>query len=131
MISVKESAILSIDYGERYFGFAVKLINETTIFALEIIDSKSFNIKIVIQEYIDKYNVEFIVVGYPIGLRGSKTRMSKLVDNFIKDLKKLTKLEIHTVDERFTTKIHSLYSNTRVDSAAALLNLETYIKNHE
>ena len=130
MISVKESAILSIDYGERFFGFAIKLINESTIFPLEVIDSKSTDINDVIQGHIVNYDVGVIIVGYPIGLKGNETKMTKLVDLFINNLKVASDIDIHRVDERFSSKLNYQGHNNRVDGAAALVNLETYIKNN-
>ena len=131
MISVKKSGILSIDFGERYFGFAIKLSDESTIFPLEVIDSNSVNIVNVINEYIDEYSIDIIVVGYPIGLSGSETRMSVLVDAFIEKLKDKTKLTIHKIDERFSSKLNKRKNDSRIDGASALVNLETYIRNKE
>ena len=131
MTSVKKSAILSIDFGERYFGFAIKLLNETTIFPLKVIDSSFINIESVIKDYIAEYNVDIIIVGYPIGLNGSETRMSRLVDSFVDRLYEITKLSIHKVDERFSSKLNINDSDSRVDDLSALINLETYIGNNE
>ena len=131
MTSVKKSAILSIDFGERYFGFAIKLLNETTIFPLKVIDSSFINIESVIKDYIAEYKVDIIIVGYPIGLNGSETRMSRLVDSFVDRLYEITKLSIHKVDERFSSKLNINDSDSRVDDLSALINLETYIGNNE
>ena len=131
MTSVKKSAILSIDFGERYFGFAIKLLNETTIFPLKVIDSSFINIESVIKDYIAEYNVNTIIVGYPIGLNESETRMSRLVDSFVDRLYEITKLSIHKVDERFSSKLNKNDTDSRVDGLSALVNLETYIRNNE
>ena len=131
MTSVKKSAILSIDFGERYFGFAIKLLKESTIFPLEVIDSNLLNIESVINDYIAEYNVDTIIVGYPIGLNGSETRMSKLVDIFVDRLYEITNLSIHKIDERFSSKLKINDADSRVDGVSALINLETYIKNNE
>ena len=131
MTSVKKSAILSIDFGERYFGFAIKLLKESTIFPLEVIDSNLLNIESVIKDYIAEYNVDTIIVGYPIGLNGSETRMSRLVDSFVSRLNDITNLSIHKVDERFSSKLNEKDAVSRVDGVSALVNLETYIRNNE
>ena len=131
MTSVKKSAILSIDFGERYFGFAIKLLKESTIFPLEVVDSSLINIESVIKEYIAEYNVDTIIVGYPIGLNESETRMSRLVDSFVDRLYEITKLSIHKVDERFSSKLNKNDTDSRVDGLSALINLETYIRNNE
>ena len=131
MISIRESSILSIDYGERFFGFAIKLKDETTIFPLKVIDSKGINIYKNINLYIAEYKVNVIIVGYPIGLSGKSTRVSDLVDIFIKDLQVINGVEVFKIDERFSSKINKFNQGTRTDSSAALINLETYIKNND
>ena len=131
MISIRESSILSIDYGERFFGFAIKLKDETTIFPLKVIDSKGINIYKNINLYIAEYKVNKIIVGYPIGLSGKSTRVSDLVDIFIKDLQMVNGVEVFKIDERFSSKINKFNQGTRIDSSAALINLETYIKNND
>ena len=131
MTSIRESSILSIDYGERFFGFAVKLKDETTIFPLEVIDTKVLDVYKQINLYISEYEVKKIIIGYPIGLSGKSTRVSDLVDIFIKDLEMINDVEVSKVDERFSSKINKLNSGSRIDSSAALINLETYIKNNE
>ena len=131
MISIRESSILSIDYGERFFGFAIKLKDETTIFPLKVIDSKGINIYKNINLYIAEYKVNIIIVGYPIGLSGKSTRVSDLVDIFIKDLQVINGVEVFKIDERFSSKINKFNQGTRTDSSAALINLETYIKNND
>ena len=131
MISIRESSILSIDYGERFFGFAIKLKDETTIFPLKVIDSKGINIYKNINLYIAEYKVNIIIVGYPIGLSGKSTRVSDLVDIFIKDLQMINGVEVFKIDERFSSKINKFNQGTRIDSSAALINLETYIKNND
>ena len=131
MISIRESSILSIDYGERFFGFAIKLKDETTIFPLNVIDSKGINIYKNIDLYIAEYKVNKIIVGYPIGLSGKSTRVSDLVDIFIKDLQMINGVEVFKIDERFSSKINKFNQGTRIDSSAALINLETYIKNND
>ena len=131
MTSIRESSILSIDYGERFFGFAIKLKDETTIFPLKVIDSKGINIYKNINLYIAEYKVNVIIVGYPIGLSGKSTRVSDLVDIFIKDLQVINGVEVFKIDERFSSKINKFNQGTRTDSSAALINLETYIKNND
>ena len=131
MISNKSGAILSIDYGERYFGFAIKLKNEDTSFALDVLDSKKEDEFKQILKYYKKYEVDNIIVGYPLGLTGRKTRMTDLVDEFIHKLEVIGNINITPIDERFTSKIPINDDKKRLDSLSAMLLLDTFIKDNE
>ena len=75
-----------------------------------------------------EHNIDEIIIGYPIGLNNHQTRMSKVVDEFIEnDLKSITNIPIHKIDERMTSKIIN-DNSTRNDDLAALEILISYIK---
>ena len=131
MTSNKSPSILSIDYGERYFGFAIKLKNEDTSFSLPVLDIKKSDLFHKLDSHIKEYNPSVIIIGYPIGLSGNKSRMSAKVDEFVKIIKNRYKIDISKVDERFTSKINTGISKKRQDSISALNILETYIKNEQ
>ncbi|MBB37772.1 MAG: hypothetical protein CL515_02345 [Actinobacteria bacterium] len=129
MTSSKTDSILSIDFGERYFGFAIKLKDESTIFPLKVLDTKQHDLLDYLSIHIDKYDPEVIIVGYPIGLSGNESRMSKEVDKFVDLIKTKFSGNIIKIDERFSSKINTSPSSERQDSIAALNILETYLRN--
>ena len=129
MTTSKTHSILSIDFGERYLGFAIKLKDESTIFPLEVLDTNQHDLFDYLSIHIDKYDPEVIIVGYPIGLSGKESRMSKEVDKFVELVKSRFSGNIIKIDERFSSKINTSLSNQRQDSIAALNILETYLKN--
>ena len=53
MTSSKTDSILSIDFGERYLGFAIKLKDESTIFPLEVLDTNHNDLLDYISIHID------------------------------------------------------------------------------
>ena len=122
--------ILSIDYGERYLGLAVRTVKTTIPIPVSVIDVKKVNKLKVITDYVEKYNVNLIVIGYPIGLNNSENRMTNLVNNFIDDLTILN-LQIHKIDERLSSKIFSNTDSGRIDDLSALEILESYIAQNE
>ena len=122
--------ILSIDYGERYLGLAVRTVKTTIPIPLSVIDVKKANKLKVITDYVEKYNVNLIVIGYPIGLNNSENRMTNLVNNFIDDLTILN-LQIHKIDERLSSKIFNNTDSGRIDDLSALEILESYIAQNE
>jgi len=122
--------ILSIDYGERYLGLAVRTDKTTIPIPVTVIDSKKQNVLKVINEYIENYNVSTIVVGYPIGLNNSENRMTNLVNSFIKELLNLN-VQVHKIDERLSSKLFKNNENDRIDDLSALEILESYIAQNE
>tara|TARA_B100001778_G_C18488793_1_gene584060 strand:- start:24 stop:401 length:378 start_codon:yes stop_codon:yes gene_type:complete len=122
--------ILSIDYGERYLGVAVRTEKTTIPIPVTVLDSKKNNILNDIEKYIDTYNISMIVIGYPIGLNNSENRMTNLVNNFINDLNILN-IEVHKIDERLSSKLFKNSTSDRIDDLSALEILESYIAQHE
>lgn len=122
--------ILSIDYGERYLGLAVRTDKTTIPIPIAVIDSKKDNTMKTIKEYIKTYIINQIVIGYPIGLNNSENRMTNLVNDFIVDLSILN-VKIHKIDERLSSKLFKNNESERVDDLSALAILESYIAQNE
>jgi putative Holliday junction resolvase len=122
--------ILAIDYGERFIGLAVRTIKTTIPIPLKVIDfKKELGLKI-ISEIIKEYDIEDIVIGYPIGLNNSENRMTDLVNLFIKDISKFN-IPIFKIDERLSSKLFNNGSKDRIDDLSALEILESYIKQND
>ena len=122
--------ILSIDYGERYLGLAVRTDKTTIPIPVTVIDSKKQNVLKVINEYIENYNVSTIVIGYPIGLNNLENRMTNLVNSFVEELLNLN-VQVHKIDERLSSKLFKNNENDRIDDLSALEILESYIAQNE
>ena len=121
--------IISIDYGERFIGLAIKKKLLNTPYPLKILDSKEVDILVEIEKVLHDNEIEEIVIGYPIGLNNHETRMTKVVDKFItKDLSKICELPVIKVDERMTSKLIN-DNNERSDDLAALEILNSYLIN--
>ena len=122
--------ILAIDYGERFIGLAVRTIKTTIPIPLKVIDfKKELGLKI-ISEIINEYDIEDIVIGYPIGLNNSENRMTDLVNLFIKEISKFN-IPIFKIDERLSSKLFNNGSKDRIDDLSALEILESYIKQND
>lgn len=122
--------ILSIDYGERYLGLAVRTDKTAIPIPVAVIDRKKDNTMKTIKEYIDTYIINQIVIGYPIGLNNSENRMTNLVNNFIEDLHNLN-VQIQKIDERLSSKLFKNNESDRIDDLSALAILESYIAQNE
>ena len=123
--------LLSIDYGERYMGFAVRTIKTQIPIPIEVVDIKKDNIENKISIYVDSYDINKFIIGYPLGMNLSENRMTKNVDNFIKEELMKYNLPISKIDERFTSELIKNTKNDRIDDLSALEILETYIKNND
>jgi putative Holliday junction resolvase len=96
--------ILAVDYGTKRVGIAVTDENKIISSALTTVQSK--DVIAFIKDYIDKENVECIVVGEPKQMNNKDSESAKHVNIFIKLLNKnFPGLQIERMDERFTSKI--------------------------
>lgn len=132
--------ILGIDYGDSRVGIAIT--DPLCIIAqgLETINYNG-NDKILLNrlEYIIKeYDVNTIVVGMPINLKGEETKRAEITHKFIHKLKcRFSKVNIVTMDERLTTveahrtmndlNIDKRKKKNIVDTISAIYILEKYI----
>ena len=131
---------LGIDYGEARVGVAITDPLNITAQGLETIQRNGSD-KIILRrldEILAEYEIDTIVVGMPLNLKGEKTVRAEVTDQFIHKLKcKYNKLEIVSVDERLTTvaahktmnflDVNKNKKRDIVDTISAVYILETYI----
>ena len=132
--------ILGIDYGDARTGIAITDALNITAQGLETIHNEGSD-KIILRkldEIIEQYNVDTIVIGKPINMNGTASERTEKTEQFIHKLKcKYNKLKIETVDERLTTvaahktmNFLSVNKNKKkniVDTISAVYILETYL----
>ena len=80
--------ILAIDFGERFLGLALRTTKTSIPIPLKVIDVKKEALNKTIKNIIFEYEINLLVVGYPIGLNNSENRMTNLVNEFIEDISK-------------------------------------------
>lgn len=130
--------ILGIDYGERRIGLAVS--DPTHVIAqphATIIRRDSEAWWDQLAAIIAEQEVEAIVVGYPLTLKGSASRQTKAVERFITRLQERESLPIYRYDERLTSVaarralqqqgIKTGHRKEAVDRTAAALMLQDYL----
>ena len=132
--------ILGIDYGDSRTGIAVTDALNITAQGLETIHNQGSD-KIILRrldEIIEQYNVDIIVIGKPINMNGTYSERTEKTEQFIHKLKcKYNKLKIETIDERLTTvaahrtmnllDINKNKKRNIVDTISAVYILETYL----
>ena len=133
--------ILGIDYGEVRTGFAITDELGITAQGLETIHSDG-NDKIIlkkIDELLEQYEIEKIVIGMPYNMNGTKSERMEITEQFIHKLKcKYNKIKIDYMDERLTTvQAHKTMNflglnkhkkKNIVDTISAVYILEAYLE---
>ena len=132
--------ILGIDYGDSRCGFAITDLLNITVQGLETLefDGNDKTILKKIDEYMEKFEIDTIVVGMPFLLNGDKAERAQKTEKFIHKLKcKYNKIKIECVDERLTTvaahktmnflNINKHKKKKIVDTISAVYILETYV----
>ena len=102
--------VLGIDHGSVRIGIALSDETNTIAFGREVIENniKSFD---KLKSIVVSNNVSDIILGYPLNLKGEKTRQTLEVEAFEEKLKSLFSpggnfnITIKRWDERFTSKM--------------------------
>lgn len=126
--------ILGIDYGTKRIGLAMG--DKETNLALPyktLSNDKDFFV--LLQKICVEENVEEIVVGIPLPFRGKKGKQIERVEQFVKNLKKESRIPVKIVDEKLTTReVESHFINIKKemkkvdkDAIAASIILQTYL----
>ena len=132
---------LGIDYGETRTGFAITDSLNITVQGLETVVNNG-NDKILlkkIDELLENYEIDTIVVGMPYNMNGTKSKRVELTEKFIHKLKcKYNKLKIDFIDERLTTvaahktmnelNVNKHKKRNIVDTISAVYILEMYVE---
>ena len=133
--------ILGIDYGDARVGVAITDALNITVQGLETIQRNQSDKNVLkrLDEILKEYEVETIVVGLPLNLKGKKTERTNITEKFIHKLKcKYNKIKIETMDERLTTveahktmnflNVDKNKKRSIVDTISAVYILEAYIQ---
>ena len=133
--------ILGLDYGDARVGVAITDALNITVQGLETIQRNQSDKNVLkrLDEILKEYEVETIVVGLPLNLKGEKTERTNITEKFIHKLKcKYNKIKIETMDERLTTveahktmnflNVDKNKKRSIVDTISAVYILEAYIQ---
>lgn len=135
---------MALDVGSKRIGVAIA--DPTESFALPVGTIERTNLRAdlaQIQDYIESYNVQDVVIGDPVTLSGERGIAAQKMDGFVEALRNVYPGRIHRVDERMTTAqatktliaadVSRKKRKTVVDKMAAALILEGYLarRRHE
>ena len=130
--------ILGIDYGKSRTGFAITDELNITVQGLSTLSGSDKSILKKIDEYLEIYEIDTIVIGMPFSLNGKKSVRTEETEKFMHKLKcKYDNLKIEYIDERLTTvaaqktmnflNINKTKKKNIVDTISAVYILETYV----
>ena len=98
--------VLALDYGSARTGVAVSDATGTVARPLEVVQSASEPAGLRhIAELAAREEVDCIVVGLPLTLRGERGAQAEEAEAFVTALRTVTEVPIESFDERFTTKL--------------------------
>ncbi|MGI6377547.1 Holliday junction resolvase RuvX [bacterium] len=132
--------ILGLDLGTKTLGIAISDEREIIATGLENFEFKPFDFKAAyqrVQEIVELYKVQEIVIGLPYHLHGEQSKGVEMVLRFKAQLEEELKLPVVTFDERWTTKIATSYlleadvsrkkRKKVIDKLAAVVILQDYL----
>ena len=131
--------ILAIDYGKKRCGLASTADLQIIASGLDTVDTS------VLLEYLKKYfiqnQVDKIVIGFPIDLRGNISEVEGDILKFIEEFQNVfPEIGLERFDERFTSKIASYFISQSgknkkhrqekglIDKVSATLILQQYLE---
>ncbi|VAX15871.1 hypothetical protein MNBD_IGNAVI01-1279 [hydrothermal vent metagenome] len=142
MENQEKARILAIDYGAKRVGLAIT--DPLRIFAYPLMTIKrDKNFWNNLEQVFRDYNIENIVLGYPLKEDGTRSSSTELIEKFKKELEKKKSIKIILVDERYSSSIakerilESVPSKKKrrdkklVDMNAAAVFLQDYLEMNE
>ena len=133
--------LLGIDYGSKRIGIAVSDPLRIIAKGISVIFNSAKSIG-QIKKIVEEYDIEAIIIGMPLNLKGEKGIKAEEVEIFIAELETTLNINVVRIDERFTSKIaqqtlldmnvKKKFRQTKgnLDSMSAALILQTYLDSH-
>ena len=131
--------IMGIDYGKKRVGIAVTDDMQIIASGLETVENaKLFDF---LKRYYQANKVDAVVVGLPTNLQGNASEIEKDILAFIRVFEReFPAIPVHRMDERFTSKLASLYisqsgmskkkreDKALIDKISATIILQNYLQ---
>jgi putative Holliday junction resolvase len=121
--------VLALDFGSARTGAAVSDPTGAVARPIGVVESAATEEGIArVLELARREDVELIVVGRPLTLRGEQGAQAEETERFVESLRAATDLPVESFDERFTTKLaQAETANAPEDAVAAAHLLTTYL----
>jgi putative Holliday junction resolvase len=121
--------VLALDYGRARTGVAVSDATGTIARPLCVVERAGSGDGLArLAALIGEHEVERVVVGLPLTLRGERGEQVRETERFVEALNDVTDVPVVTFDERFTTSLAQQASaNAPEDARAAAHLLSSYL----
>lgn len=121
--------VLALDFGSARTGVAVSDPTGSVARPIGVVERAATASGIArILELVRGEDVELIVVGLPVTLRGERGTQAEETERFVEALRAATELPVESFDERFTTKLAAAgAAKAPEDAVAAAHLLTTYL----
>jgi putative Holliday junction resolvase len=121
--------VLALDYGRARTGVAVSDPTGTIARPLCVVEQASTGDGLAeLAALIGEHEVERVVVGLPVTLRGERGEQALETERFVEALSDVTSVPVVTFDERFTTDLaEQSQSDAPEDARAAAHLLSSYL----
>lgn len=132
--------ILAIDYGRKRSGVAVT--DPLKIIANGLTTVRTCDLMDFLKDYMQKEQVERIIVGLPKQMSGELSENMKYIEPFVRNLRKQVTVPIEMFDERFTSvlahkamldgglKKKDRQNKALVDEISATIILQSYMESN-
>ena len=139
MQSTEKPRILAIDYGKKRVGIAITDPLRMFAYPLKTIENNK-SLWTEIDQLMKEFDIEKIVLGYPLKEDGSRSISTEIVEDFEKEFGRKYNIEMIRVDERYSSSIakdrilESVTSKKKrknkklVDMNAAAVILQDYLE---
>ena len=122
--------VLALDYGSARTGVAVSDPTGTLARPLGVVEGAASESGLAeLARLVREEEVERIVVGLPLTLRGTRGEQAAETERFVEALRGVVDLPVELFDERFTTDLaQQTAGNAAEDALAAAHLLSTYLE---
>jgi len=122
--------VLALDFGAARTGVAISDATGTIARPLAVVERAASPDGLArIGELVRQEEVERVVVGLPLTLRGEHGSQAKETDDFIRALRESIEVPVETYDERFTTTLAARDDGAAPEDARAAAHLlESYLE---
>jgi putative Holliday junction resolvase len=118
--------VLALDFGSARTGVAVSDPTGSVARPVGVVERAATASGIArILELVSGEDVELIVVGLPVTLRGERGAQAEETERFVDALRAATDLPVESFDERFTTKLAAAGAAKAPEDAVAAAHLLT------
>jgi putative holliday junction resolvase len=122
--------VMALDYGAARTGVAVSDATGTIARPLGVVERAADERGLAeLRDLVVGHEVDRIVVGLPVTLRGERGTQAVETDAFVEALRGVVSVPVETYDERFTTAIAARAGGTAAEDARAAAHLlESYLE---